>query len=33
LTDEQIAWLADLVAGHIDERYRVRISSRWQRFA
>ena len=29
LTDEQINKLADLVATHIDERYRVPISSRW----
>ena len=33
LSDVQIARLARLVATHIDERYRVAISSRWQRFA
>jgi hypothetical protein len=31
LTEEQIARLADLVAMYIDDRYRVPISSRWQR--
>lgn len=31
LTDEQITRLAELVANHIDESYRIPISSRWQR--
>jgi hypothetical protein len=31
LADEQVARLAELVATHIDERYRVPIGSRWQR--
>lgn len=31
LTDEQIGRLAELVGTHIEERYRVPISSRWQR--
>ena len=31
LTDEQIAALADLVSEHVDDSYRVAISSRWQR--
>jgi hypothetical protein len=33
LTDEQIGRLADLVAEHIDGRYRVPIRSRWRRSA
>lgn len=33
LTDEQISRLAELVGTHIDERYRIPISSRWQRSA
>lgn len=32
LSDEQIAKLADLVATHVDDRYRILISSRWQRW-
>ena len=31
LTDEQIERLAELVSTQIDARYRVPISSRWQR--
>lgn len=31
LTDAQIAALADLVSEHVDDRYRIAISSRWQR--
>jgi hypothetical protein len=31
LSDEQIARLALLVACHIDDSYRVPISTRWQR--
>ena len=33
LSEDQIARLAELVASSIDERYRVLISSRWQRSA
>lgn len=33
LTDTQIASLAELVATHIDESYRVPILSRWQRMS
>ena len=33
LTDEQIGRLAELVCTHVDERYRVAITSRWQRTA
>lgn len=31
LSDEQIKRLAEIVGTHIDERYRIPISSRWQR--
>jgi hypothetical protein len=31
LTDEQIGILAEFVATHIDQRYRVMINSRWLR--
>ncbi len=31
LTDEQIGRLAEFVARHFGEHYRVRIASRWQR--
>ena len=31
LSDEQVARLADFVATHLGEQYRVRIASRWMR--
>lgn len=31
LSDEQITQLAEVVATHIDEHYRVPIQSRWER--
>ncbi len=33
LTDDQIERLAELVGSQIDERYRIIISTRWQRWS